>query len=77
MTLKNIGSSTTTYYYLDRVFIIAYPSRIPKKSSVSVDYIYYPNIEFSIDIVDNKNIFLGLVGFIFNNGANFRWSLDE
>ena len=77
MTLKNIGNSAITYYYLDRIFIIAYPSRLPKMSRVSIDYIYYPNTQLSMDIINDKNTILGIVGFIFKNGADFRWSLIE
>jgi hypothetical protein len=77
MTLKNIENSALTYYYIDRTIIIAYPNRLPKMSSVSIDYIYYPNTQLSMDIINNKNTILGIVGFIFKNGTDFRWSLIE
>ena len=75
MTLKNIENSALTYYYIDRTIIIAYPNRLPKMSSVSIDYIYYPNTQLSMDIINNKNTILGIVGFIFKNGTDFRWNL--
>ena len=28
-----------------------------------------------MDAINDKNTFLGLVGFSFNNGANFRWGI--
>ncbi len=77
MTLKNIGNSAVTYYYIDRTIIIAYPKRLPKMSSVSIDYIYYPHTQLSMNIFNDKNTILGIVGFIFKNGTDFRWSLIE
>ncbi len=77
MIIKNTGVSPITYYYLDRTIILAYPSKFPPISSVSIDYIYYPNTEFSIDCTDNKNTFLGLVGFTANNADSFHWSVID
>ena len=53
ITIRNIAQSSITYYFLDRVIVIAYPSQFPAGTSVSFSYMTYPILSVSNVLVSS------------------------
>lgn len=51
MTIKNIGQGPITYYFLDRIIIVAYPSKFPPMSSISFNTINLSNESYFSEIM--------------------------
>lgn len=75
ITVRNIAQNSITYYFLDRVIVIAYQSQFPPGTSVSFSYMTYPILSVSNVLVSSQNTLLGLVSYSASNGSNFGWSV--